>query len=218
MNYQRKILNSVLLVFIIVNLILIPLPFLKPLIGRFWVMAIGGAIFLLATLILARREGLDIYILGIYTESFIKELSLSAIVILIVFPIFFFFNHLYQTILLGHQFQFIFRDNIPFNALINLLLVAIPEEVFFRGYIQQELMRAYNSKKIFRVLSYSNLLTSILFSLGHFFINPNLGRIAVFFPSLLFGFLRERSGSIYPSIILHWLSNVVMYIAIGMYD
>lgn len=217
MNYQRKILNNTLFIFIVVNLMLIPLLFIKPIIGKLWVMAIGGAIFILTTLIMAKREGLDIRILGLHTSSFIKDLFFSAIIILTIFPIFIIGNHFYQTLILGHHFQFVFRDNVLFTALNNLLLVAIPEEVFFRGYIQGQLLRIYNSKKIIWIVSYSNLITSILFSLGHFFLNPNLGRLAVFFPSLLFGFLRERSGNIYPSIILHWLSNLVMYILLGMY-
>ncbi len=217
MNYQRKILNQTLLVFIIVNLILILLLFLKPVAGRTIVLATGAAVFILATLIVSKREGLDAYILGLYSDSFKKDIKFLLIVIIIVFPVFFFANHLYQTLILKHQLRLSFREGILSVCVSNLLTAAIPEEVFFRGYIQSQLSKVYNNRGTLGFVTYANLLSSALFALGHFFINPRPERLAVFFPSLLFGYLREKRGNIYPSVAIHWLSNLIMYIMLGMY-
>ncbi len=217
MNYQRKILNQTLFVFIIVNLILIMLLFLKPIVGRIVIQISGAVVFILSTLIISKIEGIEIHLLGLYSDSIIKDLKYLAIILIIVFPLFFLGNHIYQIFILHHNFRIFFREGIILYLLTNLLTAAIPEEMFFRGYIQVQLSRVYNSKKIFKYISISNLLTSFFFALGHFFINPHPERLAVFFPSLLFGLLRELRGNIYPSIFLHWISNVIMYILLGMY-
>ncbi len=96
-------------------------------------------------------------------------------------------------------------------ALAHLLVVALPEEVFFRGYLQSSLERALlerqTSAKVLSLIA-SNLLTSILFAVGHFMTDPRPSRLAVFFPSLLFGLLRQRTGGVGASIIFHALSNL----------
>jgi len=83
----------------------------------------------------------------------------------------------------------------PFDALglgrelvLQIALVAFPEEAFYRGF--------------------SLLATSVLFALGHFATIPVPTRLAVFFPSLLFGWLRVRTGGIGASVFLHALCNV----------
>ena len=53
------------------------------------------------------------------------------------------------------------------------------------------------------------ILTSLLFALGHFLVDFNGLRLAVFFPALVFGWLRQSSGSILASILFHASSNLV---------
>lgn len=96
-------------------------------------------------------------------------------------------------------------------ALAHLIVVALPEEAFFRGYLQSSLERPlrerHGSAKLWPLLT-SNLLTSALFAVGHFMTDPRPSRLAVFFPSLLFGVLRQRTGGVGASIVLHALSNL----------
>ncbi len=217
MNYQRKILNHTLTAYIVVNLILVPLLFLKPVLGRNLVLTLGAAVFIIATIILSKIENLDAAALGVRTDSLKRDIAYMFISILLIFPFFLVASHFYQTLFLKHQFQLYLRDNIIQNAVTNLLVAAIPEEIFFRGYMQGQLRRVYGFRSVIRPVSLANLITSVLFALGHFFINPRPDRLAVFFPSLLFGILRERRGNIYPSVFLHWISNVIMYILLGMY-
>jgi membrane protease YdiL (CAAX protease family) len=93
------------------------------------------------------------------------------------------------------------------QPLAELALVALPEEAFFRGYLQSRL--AESSSRRFGPLTHANLLASALFALGHFGTAISFARASVFFPSLLFGVLRERTGGIVVPMIFHALCNVL---------
>jgi len=53
----------------------------------------------------------------------------------------------------------------------------------------------------------SALLAAALFALGHL-LTPAPWRLAVFFPALLFAFLRNRTGTIVGAALCHFLCNV----------
>ncbi len=94
-------------------------------------------------------------------------------------------------------------------CLVHLLVIALPEEAFFRGYLQTALADRMPGR--FRNLGTglsALLLSSVLFALGHLATTPVLGRLAVFFPSLLFGLLRARTGGVGAAIVLHAQCNV----------
>lgn len=92
-----------------------------------------------------------------------------------------------------------------------LLVVALPEEAFFRGFLQTELERILPRSPRFLGVDawWSIILTSAVFSLGHFVTLPYPARLAVFFPSLLFGFLRKRTGGIGASCLFHASCNLL---------
>jgi len=105
----------------------------------------------------------------------------------------------------------------PFDALglarelvLQIALVAFPEEAFYRGFLQTNLARAEGPRVrlLGADIGLSLLVTSVLFALGHFATIPVPTRLAVFFPSLLFGWLRVRTGGIGASVFLHALCNV----------
>jgi membrane protease YdiL (CAAX protease family) len=99
---------------------------------------------------------------------------------------------------------------LPDEALGQLLVIAIPEEAFYRGYVQTRLDEAWPLRR--RVLGAplgpGVVVTSALFALGHLATDPNPGRLAVFFPSLLFGWLRARRGGIGASAAFHAACNL----------
>lgn len=96
------------------------------------------------------------------------------------------------------------------EVLGQLLGVAFPEEVFFRGYLQSALDRAWPpERRVFGApLGLGLLVSSALFAAGHFLTEPFPGRLAVFFPSLVFGFLRARRGGVGAAIVFHALCNL----------
>ncbi len=91
-----------------------------------------------------------------------------------------------------------------------LLVIALPEEAFFRGYLQSALDDAWPPR--WRVLGAqlgpSILLTSALFAAGHLCTELDAGRLAVFFPSLVFGWLRARTRGVGAGIVFHALCNL----------
>jgi len=105
------------------------------------------------------------------------------------------------------------------TILSQFLVVAFPEEYFFRGYMQTGFKRYIQTgsvekeqqpKRTFFSLLFSkyNLLTSVFFSIGHLIARFSPMRLFVFFPSLVFGALRDFSGSIWPGVFFHATANV----------
>jgi membrane protease YdiL (CAAX protease family) len=89
----------------------------------------------------------------------------------------------------------------PYDLVAQLLFVALPEETFFRGSLQPSVLpkRPYASI----------IIASVVFALAHLATDRNPARLLVFFPSLVFGWLRLRSGSLIPGIVFHALCNVL---------
>jgi membrane protease YdiL (CAAX protease family) len=96
-------------------------------------------------------------------------------------------------------------------AFSQLVVVAIPEEVFFRGYLMERLEQVWPpTKNLFGAkVGWALLVSSALFALGHLLVIPNPQRLAVFFPALVFGWMRARTGSIAAGATFHALCNVV---------
>lgn len=96
-------------------------------------------------------------------------------------------------------------------ALSQLLVVAVPEELFFRGYLWQRLEERWPSRV--RVLGAevgpTLLVTSGLFALGHVLVDFDPQRFAVFFPGLVFGWMRARAGSLAAGALFHALCNLL---------
>lgn len=96
------------------------------------------------------------------------------------------------------------------DMLGQLLGIAFPEEAFYRGYLQTALDKAWPpERRIFGAkLGPGILVTSVLFAAGHYLTEPMPGRLAVFFPSLVFGYLRARTGGIGAGMAFHAMCNL----------
>ena len=94
----------------------------------------------------------------------------------------------------------------PWPFLIPVLVYPLLEEIAFRGLIQ-ELVRDFISRRFWGPLSIANLLTSLLFTGMHFITHPPLWAALVLFPSLVFGFFKDRTNRLLAPIILHVFYN-----------
>ena len=98
-------------------------------------------------------------------------------------------------------------------ALGQLLVVALPEEAFYRGYLQTALDRGWPRAR-WRILGADLgagwLCTSAIFAVGHYLALPHPNRLAVFFPALLFGWLRQRTGGIGTAVVFHAMCNLLV--------
>ncbi len=100
----------------------------------------------------------------------------------------------------------------PILVLVQLLVVALPEELFYRGWMQTT-WAATAPRRTVRVLGATLgagfVWTQILFALGHLVVFQ-AWRLGTFFPGLLFGWVRARSGGVVAPIVVHALSNVFL--------
>lgn len=91
-----------------------------------------------------------------------------------------------------------------------LLLIALPEEAFYRGYLQTRIDDAIPPFfKLFGApIGFGVILGSVIFAIGHFVTIPSPARFGVFFPALLFGWLRARTGGIGAGVAFHAFCNI----------
>ncbi len=145
--------------------------------------------------------------------------------------LFFFFSFVFFAFLWAILFFFVGEKNIgdiitfsprPPNKedlkwfLIYFLGVSVPEEFFFRGFMQGRFNMFFDRKFKFLGVSLGPgfFLQSIFFMIIHLIWSLHVVRFLVFFPGLLFGFLREKYLSIVPPIIFHTFSNVFMILIV----
>lgn len=99
----------------------------------------------------------------------------------------------------------------PLPALALAILVYPPlEEWVFRGELQPALARRLPAR--LGPLSAANGLTSLAFAALHLLAHPPAWAAAVFLPSLVFGFMRERSGGLAQPITLHLTYNASYFL------
>ena len=136
-----------------------------------------------------------------------RAILFALCTILLVFPLFW----------LGFIFwwhpthAFAFRPPLSWSDELfgQALVVALPEEAFYRGYLLTTLARQdHHHLRVFGVpLGMSLVWSSALFAVGHFITEPYPARLAVFFPALLFGWLRLRTGGIGTGVLFHVACN-----------
>jgi uncharacterized protein len=140
----------------------------------------------------------------------VRELTAALAVAAVVFPPFVLGFRAWHAG--GRSFELQLPDEIGSYLLSQLLVVALPEEALFRGYVQGRLSERYRATvRLLGVqLSLPALgLQALLFAAIHFAVDLNPARLAVFFPALLFGWVREWRDGIGAAAALHALCNLL---------
>jgi len=96
-----------------------------------------------------------------------------------------------------------------------LIWAPLLEELLFRGLLQGQLQRYFQSTGPIAGLSRANWITSLAFTGIHFVHHPPLWAASVLFPSLVFGYFRDRDNSVLPAIALHAIYNAQMLFILG---
>jgi membrane protease YdiL (CAAX protease family) len=126
----------------------------------------------------------------------------------IVFPPFWYGYRIYW----GAQAPFAFRlPAAPLDEIAaQLLVVALPEEAFFRGYLQSALDQAWRPRwrVLGAMLGPGWLVSAAIFAVGHVLTIQHPARLAVFFPALAFGWLRARTGGVGAPTLFHAACNL----------
>jgi len=92
-------------------------------------------------------------------------------------------------------------------VLLLVVIYPILEEFVFRGGVQRYLYEKPSLRQSLLGLSLANVITSMLFAAIHLINQPPLWAALVFFPSLVFGWARDRYDHIVASIVLHGFYN-----------
>lgn len=83
-----------------------------------------------------------------------------------------------------------------------VLLAALPEEWFFRGYLQKRLGNS----------GISVVIVSLVFSFMHYITQNSVSGWFVFVPSLFFGWVYKKTNDLVVVVVLHALSNLIYLI------
>ncbi len=92
----------------------------------------------------------------------------------------------------------------------HLFFVALPEELFYRGYVQSRLDDVWSPRWRFAgaTVGPALLVTSVIFAAGHSLVVFQWWHFAIFFPSLAFGWLRARTGHVLAGALFHAWANI----------
>ncbi len=153
-----------------------------------------------------------------WDKNWVSSLKVLLLTSLVVFPLFLCGNAIYQTQLLHRVFvpnASVFTIS---AILAQIVLVGFPEEFFFRGYLQPGLRfffpRLTEEISFLRPLrihaSWSIPLSALLFAASHSFIAYQWWHFSIFFPALVFGWLREKTNGLIAPTLFHALSNIVI--------
>lgn len=169
-------------------------------------------LFLYTPLALVRWGRANSQDLGLTLKKAVPDFALVLGLALVVFPIFAVGFAAWHERILGLKWTGAWEFPQAGVLLTQFVSAALPEEVFYRGYVQSALERTWPPTR--RILGApvgrAIVVTSLLFAVGHVVIEFSPVRVAVFFPSLVFGWLRARTGRILAPVLFHGLSNMAM--------
>ena len=206
-----------------------------PLIGHLG-SALVAVVFLYAPVVVAWRRGEDLADYGFQLEPVRKGAATAAIAIAVIFPVFVaayiaFYEIACHSDVLAHlvprglcsaysglrDLHFAVsklheKQSFPEFCLVQLVVVALPEELFFRGCLLKLLEQKFPPKR--RVLGggvgLALVLSAAAFAIVHLPKDGDPRALATFFPGLLFGWMRSSTGSIFASTITHASSNILV--------
>jgi hypothetical protein len=186
--------------------------------------ALVAAIFLLLPQLLLRERG-DIERYGFTTHPRALGLKLAAFGLFVILPIFSlgfaaynsFICHYLPKLASGACFRvmhphFRLPPGFAMMAAAQLVVVALPEELFFRGYIQGRLEDAWPPTwNLFGArVGVAWLVGSVMFAFGHYFVTFEPQMLTRLFPGLVFGWMFARTRSILAGTIFHAACNLLM--------
>jgi hypothetical protein len=152
-------------------------------------------------------------------RPFLEDIGRAVVVGLLTFPAFLLGHHVWQT-LLGHtHLHWGAPPDLHIVLLKNVFLIALPEELFYRGFIEHRLERRWPTSRFLLAIPVGRtvVVAAALFALGHFLGEYNPARLGPFFPAFLFSLLTRKSGSITGAIVYHGCSNAISYVATSWY-
>ncbi len=196
--------------------------------------AFVAIVFIFIPFIYGDKRNQDLVAFGFHAERLGRSLAIAGGVLVLVFPIFVAGFVLFYDVICSSSAPALLAklaprgmcpdwrgwsgirwpptDGLAVMALTQLIVVAIPEELFFRGFILKLLETRWVPRR--RLLGggigLALVVSSLLFAVGHMLVVFDPRRLAVFFPGLMFGWMRSATGSIVTGVICHMASNLLI--------
>lgn len=183
-----------------------------------WTLAAVPFLFIYVPVGLCRLRGVDSYAYRIAIPAFSdrdawrEALGVTARVVGLVVGPWLLGYHLYQTRIFGFSPEW----RVPRDAWLlipyHLFYVAIPEELFYRGYFQTRLNEVFPRRFLIfgTPVGWGLPIASLFFAFGHSLVTIRWWHFATFFPGLVFGWLRERTGNPLAGALFHAWANVTV--------
>jgi membrane protease YdiL (CAAX protease family) len=98
------------------------------------------------------------------------------------------------------------------------MYISVAEEVFFRGYIQDNILRLTGTKpqERQRLLQWISIIISAgCFTAAHIIVQGEIISVLIFLPGLVLGWLFVRTRSLLAPILFHGLANTTYLCVIG---
>ncbi len=236
--------RDALLAFCIVGVLvagLVQINFTLPAIGHLGG-ALVAVLFLYVPVFYAwhRKEDLEVY--GFHLEPVKRGLITASIAFAVIFPLFvggyfLFYEIACKSDLLSnlvprgmcgryggldavHLPSVSLMGNATSQALslefcaVQLIVVALPEELFFRGFLLHLLEKRFPPKRklLGGGVGLALVLSAAAFAVIHLPKDGDPRALATFFPGLLFGWMRSSTGSILAGTVTHAGSNILVRI------
>lgn len=194
--------------------------------------ALVAVLFLYVPVFVAWQRTEDLYDYGFHAAPVTRGLLTAAIAIAVIFPIFAvgyfgFYEVACKSDLLSNLVPHgmcgrysglagvhapVLTPKLAEFCAVQLVVVALPEELFFRGFLLGMLERRFPPKR--RILGggigLALVLSAAAFALIHLPKDGDPRALATFFPGLLFGWMRSATGSIMASTLTHAGSNILI--------
>ncbi|MEZ4320231.1 MAG: type II CAAX endopeptidase family protein [Myxococcota bacterium] len=182
------------------------------------VLALVPVLFMYMPVLACNLRGADSWSYPLALPAFrdsgpwLEALKLNAMIIGVVAVPFVVLYHFWQTRVFGFEFE----GTLPSQPLMligyHLFFVAIPEEMFYRGYMQSRFDELWEPRwnVLGAKLGPGLLVTCVLFAFGHSIVQVQWWHFAIIVPSLAFGWLRTRTDNIIAGAFFHAWCNITV--------
>ena len=167
---------------------------------------IAGLVFLFLPIEWLHRKKQNLDDFGITWKHFTKGLLGAGILVAVSFPL---YIPAYKWWFARTAFHFDLPPDFWKEVVGFFLLVSLPEEVFYRGYMQTRLDHIFKGRVnvLGAKVGWGLVIAAAFFAVGHL-VEPRPDKLGTFLPGLVFGWLRARTGSVGGAVVFHALCNI----------
>lgn len=218
-----RILAEVLVLWLIVNLLIRGVRLIWEASGWEIVLIAAPLLFMYAPVLVCRLRGVDSWSYPLAVPAlrdgavWRRAFGWAGLFIVLTTPPFLLGYHGWHVWILGsvdpaHNWPVALPANLLLLVGYHLFFVAIPEEMFYRGYLQTRIDEAFagRARMLGTMVGPGLILATVLFAFGHSIVVFRAWHIAIIVPGLAFAWLRARTGDVMAGAFFHAWCNVLV--------